>query len=453
MVSFANDDHLPNRGGGSAPSATAGALRDATRASLAAPTTRIREPNTMPNVFDLPNPFPDNSSAPQTPNRQPPNIKYLTPGGRNPNDIVDVSQSRTAGLFATARRTNDLADRSAFLREAMASAGFDKAALSSRTDLETAGDRNTTLSDIANLRSQVDTNISRDRNSTARDLGALDSEDKRFGITTRDSRAESGDNLRARTSRANTTDTLLQRALADSADLDLRARALDQKDVGSYTLADHFSQLGVGFLAGSPGEINSLQAARAGARTDAERSVIDQMIRAADQALGVAAGTAPQRTAYAEGGIVEPAAGAPVLGPQQLQPDPALMAKYSQYAEGSRAMGLSTVGFEEFAQMSQGAAAAAGTTPPTGAGAPVALSEGGEVPAGGKMVIDSDPNAPTDSIPAIIDGQTPAALDSGELVFPRHAVLYYGTDKLNKMIAKSQEAEGGNGESATGLNG
>jgi hypothetical protein len=210
--------------------------------------------------------------------------------------------------------------------------------------------------------------------------------------------------------------------------------------------------------AGTQDELFSLEMALAGA-TPQEKLLIKDRINElegrgrAGGGGGLAAGGLVR--GYAGGGIVEPGMGAPPALAQPLAPDPALIAKYTQYAEGAQAMGLTTVGFEEFAQMSRGARAATGTAPPpSGAGAPVAMAEGGEVPAGGKMVIDSDPNAPTDSIPAVIDGKTPAALDSGELVFPRHAVLYYGTDKLNKMIAKSKEAsEGGNGKSATGLNG
>jgi hypothetical protein len=67
----------------------------------------------------------------------------------------------------------------------------------------------------------------------------------------------------------------------------------------------------------------------------------------------------------------------------------------------------------------------------------------GDPSVGGKMVVDPDPNAPTDSIPAMIDGQQPAALDSGEFVIPRHAVLFHGVDKLKKLIAQAEAQEQG----------
>jgi hypothetical protein len=69
----------------------------------------------------------------------------------------------------------------------------------------------------------------------------------------------------------------------------------------------------------------------------------------------------------------------------------------------------------------------------------IQFAKGGSVPVGGKMVVDPDPNAPTDSIPAMIDGQRPAALDSGEFVIPRHAVMFHGIDKLNKLIAQAEK--------------
>ena len=443
-----------------APSATAAAFKQ--NADPAG--TRIRTTNTMPNIFEQPNPYPvsPGANAPQAPDRSGPNISYI---GGNPNDPVAKSQSNTAALFAKARSTNDLADRSALLREALGSQQFDRAQLDSTTALSQTDSRNQSATDIANLRARSDAGINEARNAVDLQLGNQRSEDDRFGIETRAAVSRDTNAATNATSRANTSDNLLARALSDNADNSLRRRELDQKDVGSYSLADHFTLQGQGgFTAGTQQERQSLEAAFAGARTDAERTVINNMLRALDGqpapggyqgGMVHPGGFAP---GYAEGGIVEPGQpNAPLAIPQQQGPDPALINKYTQYSEGARAMGLTAIGFEQFAQMAQGAAATGGQQPaPSGAGAPVAMAAGGEVPSaseGGRMVIDSDPNAPTDSIPAVIDGNQPAKLDSGELVFPRHAVLYYGTDKLNKMIAKSKEAEGGNGESATGLNG
>jgi hypothetical protein len=62
---------------------------------------------------------------------------------------------------------------------------------------------------------------------------------------------------------------------------------------------------------------------------------------------------------------------------------------------------------------------------------------GGAIPVAGQQVLG--PGGPkTDSIPAIIDGQQPAALSSGEFVMPVEAVKFFGTDKLNKMIQQAR---------------
>jgi hypothetical protein len=152
---------------------------------------------------------------------------------------------------------------------------------------------------------------------------------------------------------------------------------------------------------------------------------------------------------YAEGGLVDAPMSAmtatPMMTPQMpLRED---MAKFQQLQQGLSAMGLTPIDFDTYMSMkSQPAPGQATQNPQAGV---MGFSEGGEVPdASGKMVVDTDPNAQTDSIPAMIDGRQPAALDSGEFVIPKDVVLYYGTDKLKKMIAKARqpEAEGqGNG--------
>lgn len=154
---------------------------------------------------------------------------------------------------------------------------------------------------------------------------------------------------------------------------------------------------------------------------------------AGDFAAMVETLSGPQIENQFEGGLIEEyAQGGPIL-PQAIPgqpagPDPAMMNKYQQYAVSAQEMGLTAVPFETFA----GLQGASGKTIEN-------FAEGGEVSAGGKMVIDSDPNAPIDSIPAEIDGERPAALNSGEFVIPTDVVLYYGTDKLNKMIEKARD--------------
>jgi len=80
------------------------------------------------------------------------------------------------------------------------------------------------------------------------------------------------------------------------------------------------------------------------------------------------------------------------------------------------------------------------------------LAFGGAVPAqdvpGGRAVAQavagrqvfgqSDGSGRDDALPAVIDGERPAALTSGEFVWPVHAVKYFGMAKLNKMLAEAE---------------
>ena len=153
----------------------------------------------------------------------------------------------------------------------------------------------------------------------------------------------------------------------------------------------------------------------------------------------------------------------PVMGQMAMQ-------QYQQYAQTAREMGLPPIGFEEFLSMQseQGQAPGMPTAPEMQGGGPAGMPEmqpdaeaaqqvmgfadGGPVPepggglasaagedVSGRMVMDPNPASGEDSIPAVIDGQQPAALDSGELVFPKDVVLYYGTQKLQSMIDKARE--------------
>ena len=159
-----------------------------------------------------------------------------------------------------------------------------------------------------------------------------------------------------------------------------------------------------------------------------------------------------------EGGLIESYAGGGYIDPtmQQTQGTGAVgsagaqggnmqaMQRYTQYADKAREMNLPVMGYNEFAKMS---------TPEPERFAMGGMVEesvlgyagGGTVDVSGEQVIDPDPNAPTDSIPAVIDGHRPAALDSGEFVIPKDVVMYYGTDKLTKMIDKARQPEGQNG--------
>lgn len=146
-----------------------------------------------------------------------------------------------------------------------------------------------------------------------------------------------------------------------------------------------------------------------------------------------------QPVGYANGGLV----GRPMYGqtPQARAVLPEVN-EYREYAMGAKNLGLPPVPFEQFLAMRTGAKQVAGAQQQGGA---MAFANGGEIPepinVDGRMVVDPNPNAPTDSIPAVIDGQTPAKLDSGEFVIPADVVKFFGTAKLNKMIAEARRGE------------
>lgn len=151
---------------------------------------------------------------------------------------------------------------------------------------------------------------------------------------------------------------------------------------------------------------------------------------------------APPVRGYADGGLVQA---------QQPMPLPEVNA-YREYSEGARRLGLPAIPFEQFLSlqstpMQSGAASNPMPQPMSAMG----FAQGGEIPdvlmgqhmtgadVSGKMVVDTDPNAQTDSIPAMIDGAQPAALDSGEFVLPEDVVKFFGTERLNKMIAQARK--------------
>lgn len=170
---------------------------------------------------------------------------------------------------------------------------------------------------------------------------------------------------------------------------------------------------------------------------------------------------------FADGGLVMPPNESPDMLPQQASPaaQPMMggmvMQQYQKYIELARKSGIEPLGFEEFVQLQMSQSGEPGGGMPAmpemqqgamGSQDIIGMADGGMVPdmggalsqaAGpqvdGKMVIDDDPFAGEDSIPAMIDGQHPAALDSGEMVIPKDVVLFYGTQKLQQMIEKARQ--------------
>ena len=139
---------------------------------------------------------------------------------------------------------------------------------------------------------------------------------------------------------------------------------------------------------------------------------------------------------YAEGGMVS--AG---TNPTDLSMSPL----YKQYVKAMKNAGLgkSIMSAEEViprlaqqqAQLSQKLAK---QTNMGGTGA-LGFADGGEVDVGGAL-LDGPGTGKSDSIPAMIDGEQPAALSKGEFVIPKKVVDYYGTKFLDAMVDKARMA-------------
>lgn len=67
-----------------------------------------------------------------------------------------------------------------------------------------------------------------------------------------------------------------------------------------------------------------------------------------------------------------------------------------------------------------------------------AYAEGGPVGVGGRQVL-GEGDGKSDSLPAVIDGEHPAALSTGEFVMPIEAVQHFGLAKLNKMVEQARK--------------
>ena len=65
-------------------------------------------------------------------------------------------------------------------------------------------------------------------------------------------------------------------------------------------------------------------------------------------------------------------------------------------------------------------------------------ADGGPLDVSGRPVYGPG-DGKSDSIPAVIDGQRPAALSTGEFVMPVEAVQHFGLDRLNKMVAAARK--------------
>lgn len=118
---------------------------------------------------------------------------------------------------------------------------------------------------------------------------------------------------------------------------------------------------------------------------------------------------------------------------------------YQQYVKAMKNAGLgkSILSAEEAIpmlaqQQAQLAQKLAKQTNMGGTGA-LGFAEGGEVDVGGAL-LDGPGTGKSDSIPAMIDGEQPAALSKGEFVIPKKVVDYYGTKFLDAMVDKARMA-------------
>ena len=66
------------------------------------------------------------------------------------------------------------------------------------------------------------------------------------------------------------------------------------------------------------------------------------------------------------------------------------------------------------------------------------FADGGMIDVGGRL-LDGAGTGKSDSLPAMIDGEHPAALSKGEFVMPIETVQHFGLDKLRKMVAASRK--------------
>ena len=148
----------------------------------------------------------------------------------------------------------------------------------------------------------------------------------------------------------------------------------------------------------------------------------------------------------AEGGLVRGYADGGAVGRDLAQPAPQvnpLIAQYGQYLTAAASAGVPPVPFAQYQNLLQTTRASMQGQPPVG------FADGGDVSALGRT-LEGPGTGTSDSIPAVIDGQQPAALSKDEFVFPAEVTKYYGTKFMNDLIAKAKAALSGEGATANG---
>jgi len=177
------------------------------------------------------------------------------------------------------------------------------------------------------------------------------------------------------------------------------------------------------------------------------------MAKAAKTVLGANRAAARQKegkATYADGGAVQPmsaaeklladmdakygktAGSAPAPAPQ---PAPAPAPQSVQQPQGMADRVRGYFGSPD-ARMKQNGLAFGGAVPAQDVPGGRAVAQ---AVAGRQVFGQSDGSGRDDALPAVIDGERPAALTSGEFVWPVNAVKYFGMAKLNKMLAEAEK--------------
>ena len=146
--------------------------------------------------------------------------------------------------------------------------------------------------------------------------------------------------------------------------------------------------------------------------------------------------------ALADGGLVEGFAdgGAIPFGgtPDQDTLGPAVQ-EYAQYVATATEHNLEPVPLGQFMNLMEAGQQKLQQAPGSAAGPTAGFADGGAIPASGRQVLDETGTpdmAGTDGIPAVIDGERPASLTSGEFVIPAEVVKAKGTEFFEKLIAQ-----------------
>jgi hypothetical protein len=144
---------------------------------------------------------------------------------------------------------------------------------------------------------------------------------------------------------------------------------------------------------------------------------------------------------YGDDGVERKAEGGMIgaMGPQGSPQQNPIAARYGQYIQSAMQAGVQPLPLEKFTDLLMRTQMQLQQAP---AQAPMGYAEGGAVDVDGKLVLGPG-TGKSDSIPAVIDGERPAALSTGEFVMPIEAVKFFGLQRLNKMVEAARKGQQG----------